>query len=156
MTKFKHLTAADRKAIEVLLSENYTVSDIALKLEVNRSTVCREINSRSTPAGYFADVAQLNYEVARKNSCRPKILSDTKTQNYVLAKLMAGYSPDEIRGRISLRRDPDTFDLKLCCNETIYNWIYDDPICKKDSVYQYLKQGKKDEPNILVENLKSN
>ena len=39
--------------------------------------------------------------------------------------------------------DPETIGLVYACNETIYNWIYRDPHCIKESVYQYLKYGKK-------------
>jgi len=44
----KQLTAADRKAIEVLLKEKYTFSSIANKIGVDKSTICREVNKRST------------------------------------------------------------------------------------------------------------
>jgi len=62
----KQITAADRKAIEVLLKENYTPSSIAEKLGFHRSTICREINNRSNPNGYSAFTAQCNYEDCKK------------------------------------------------------------------------------------------
>ncbi len=60
--RHKHLTVADRKAIEVLLDRKCTRSEIARTLGVAPSTVCREIEKMSTPNGYFADIAQLHYE----------------------------------------------------------------------------------------------
>jgi len=39
----KHLTAADRGKIEILLQENYTNKQIAIKLSRNLSTISREI-----------------------------------------------------------------------------------------------------------------
>ena len=57
----KQITVADRKAIKVLLKRNCTRLDIAKELGVDKATICREINNRSTPAGYFADIAQLDY-----------------------------------------------------------------------------------------------
>ncbi|MBW6441691.1 helix-turn-helix domain-containing protein, partial [Patescibacteria group bacterium] len=45
----KQITVADRKVIEILLNEQYKASVIANKLGVDKSTICREINNRSTP-----------------------------------------------------------------------------------------------------------
>jgi len=41
ITMNKQITAADRKAIEVLLKENYTPSSIAKKLGFHRLTILR-------------------------------------------------------------------------------------------------------------------
>ena len=135
---YKQITVADRKAIEVLLSENYTLTCIAGILRVDKSTICREINKRSTPNGYFADVAQLNYDKKRRKTGRKRKLEHTKTQNYVLEKLLCGWSPEQISGRMRLEERQDSV-----CMETIYSWVYNDTICKKDKMYQYLRQGKK-------------
>ena len=134
----KQITVADRKVIEILLNEQYNASEIANKLGVDKSTICREINNRSTPNGYFADVAQLNYEIKRRKTGRKRKLGYTKTQNYVLEKLMCGWSPEQISGRMKLEQRKDSV-----CMETIYDWIYKDSVCKKDKIYQYLRFGKK-------------
>jgi len=134
----KQITVADRKAIEVLLNEEYTFSNIARKLGVDKSTICREINNRSTPNGYFSDVAQLNYEINRRKTGRRRKLKYSKTQNYVLEKLMIGWSPEQISGRMLLDKRVD-----YVCMETIYNWVYTDSVCKKDKVFQYLRFAKR-------------
>lgn len=134
----KQLTAADRKAIEILLNEKYTFSSIANKLKVDKSTICREVNNRSTPVGYFADTAQSDYETNREKTGRKKKLNLSITQNYVLSKIMEGWSPEQISGRMKLENRTDHL-----CMETIYSWIYSDPICVKDKIYQYLRLGKK-------------
>ena len=87
----KHLTAADRGAIEVLLREEYTHEQIAQAIGVNKSTVSRELSQRSTPNGYFAKSAQLDYEDRRKR-CRAKKKLDADT------KLMLGLSLVTISG----------------------------------------------------------
>ena len=134
----KQITVADRKAIEVLLSENYTATKIASKLGVDKSTICREINNRSTPAGYLHDIAQLDYETNRIRCRKKKTLSHSSTQNYVLNKLMSGWSPEQISGRMKLEQRVD-----IVCMETIYNWIYTDSVCVQDKIFQYLRHGKK-------------
>jgi len=143
MRKFKQLTAADRRVIETLLKRQCTNLEIARELGVDPATVSREITKRSTPAGYLADVAQTDYEAKRKKSRKRQKLYDPKTQTYVLGKLKLGWSVDAIRGQIKLGEDPETKGLVYACNETIYAWIYKDPYCVKESVYQYLKLGKK-------------
>lgn len=143
MMKSKHLTAADRRVVETLLKRHCTKSEIARELGVDPATVCREISKRSTPAGYFAHIAHLNYVTRRKNCGKKPKLSDSKTQTYVIGKLKIGWSPDEIMGRIKADCDSETLGLVHTCNETLYHWIYTNPYCKKEKLYQYLKQGKK-------------
>lgn len=110
---------------------------------MDRSSVCREVEKRSTPAGYFAKVAQIDYETKRKKCRKKKKLSDLKTQAYVIGKLKSGWSPDTIRGRIEAGKDPEVVGLVCACNETIYNWIYTEHYCVQEKLYQYLKCGKK-------------
>ncbi len=143
MKKHKQLTAADRRVVETLLKRHCTKLEIAKELGVASSTVGREISNRSTPARYFADVAQTDYETNRKKCGKKPKLSDSKTQTYVIDKLKTGWSPDEIMGRIKAGFDPNTICLISTCNETLYNWIYTDPYCKKEKLYLYLKHGKK-------------
>lgn len=83
----KQLTAADRGAIEVLLRKDYKPSEIAEAIGFDKSTVGREINRRSTPRGYIAWVAQLDYEKRRSRSKKKRKLDSSKTQKYVVAKL---------------------------------------------------------------------
>lgn len=135
---YKHLTAADRKVIEVLLEDNYKVSAIASKLDVHRSTICREIKKRSTKNGYEADYAQLHYEAKREDCKKKKALHHSKTQKYVLDKLYKGWSPEQISGRMKMKGKDN-----YICKETIYKWLYEDPYCIKNKFYQYLRQGKK-------------
>lgn len=136
--KYKQITAADRKAIEVLLSEDYSTSQIAKKLGFNRSTICREVKNRSNPNGYSAFTAQCDYEDCRKRCVKTSKLNISNTQNYVYEKLTSGWSPEQISGRMRLEQRAD-----YVCHETIYNFIYTNPVWKKDSMYQYLRLGKK-------------
>lgn len=138
MKKQKELTAADRKAIEVLLRSNFTSKRIAESLGVHKSTICREIKKRSTPNGYFAWTAQLGYEKAKSRRKKESILSYSKYRDYVLERLVWGWSPEEISGR--LREVDKLFDI---CPETIYRFIYNDKYCKENKIYGYLRRGKR-------------
>lgn len=136
--EYKQLTAADRKAIEVLLSRKCTPTEIAGVLGVDPSTVCREIKRRSAPQGYFADIAQVDYEQCRQRSRRKTRMSDPLLVSYVVSRIRRGWSPEVIVGRMGLEDQP--FSVS---HETIYHWIYTDELCVKDHLYQYLRYGRK-------------
>lgn len=76
--KFKQLTFEQRKIIEKSLKDGCLQKDIALALGVNKSTISREVSSRSRDGVYWADLAQFNY--ARK---RKKYKKCVVTKNYM-------------------------------------------------------------------------
>jgi IS30 family transposase len=137
--KYNQLTAADRGAIEALLHKNYTLTEIAREIGFHKSTVSREIKQRSTPRGYVAWSAQLNYESKRKKCKQKKKLDKSKTQKYVVSRLQRGWSPEQIAGRMELEAREDRV-----CHETIYAWLYEDKWAHDDEkLYQYLRYGQK-------------
>jgi len=136
--KYKQITAADRGAIEILLKKDYTASNIAKILGRHKSTICREINQRSTPSGYFAQEAHLDYE-SKRVKCKPKRkLSNTNINNYIFDKLQRGYSPEQISGRLKYEQHE-----YYVCHETIYSFIYSDSYCIEEKFFQYLRYGYK-------------
>jgi len=134
----KQLTAADRGAIEALLRIDYNASQIAGQLGKDRSTVSREIKNRSTPNGYFAEIAQIDYETKRRRCRKREKLYQSWTQGYVIKRLKLGRSPEQIAGRMKLEGRPDRV-----CKETIYAFIYGNGYCVEEGLYQYLRRGKK-------------
>jgi IS30 family transposase len=137
---YKHLTAADRGIIEGMLKNHCTPSEIASELGVDPTTVSREINKRSTPNGYKATSAQLDYERRRKHSKQRSKLSDRARQKYICRKLQLGWSPEQISGRLRLLGEKDLY----VCPETIYHWLYTDSWAYgQEQLYQYLRFGRK-------------
>ena len=137
---YQHLTAADRGIIEGMLKANCTPSAIAKELGVDSTTVSREIKKRSTPKGYRANVAQLNYQVKRQRCRKSPKLKASYRQKYVAAKLQVGWSPEQIAGRLKLEGRDDLY----VCPETIYHWLYTDPWAYgEEKLYQYLRLGRK-------------
>lgn len=135
---YKHLTAAQRGAIEVLLQKNYSRKDIADAIGVDKSTVSREINKRSTPNGYKAKYAQIDYKTRRKKSKQKKKMDYSRRQKYVTQKLRDGWSPEQISGRLKLKGS-----VLYVCPESIYAWIYEDEWAKEEKLYEYLRLGRK-------------
>jgi len=135
--KNKHLTAADRGAIEVLLQENYTLTDIAKKIGFNKSTVSREVKNNSISTGYKAIFAQVKYQTRRKKCKKTIKINQSRVQKYINQKLQLGWSPQQISGRMKLKQS------FYVCPETIYQWLYEDPWAKEEELYQYLRYGRK-------------
>jgi transposase, IS30 family len=137
---YQHLTAADRGIIEGMLRANCTPSDIAKELGVDPTTVSREIKQRSTPKGYSAKVAQLDYQAKRLHCGKPQKLKANKRQKYVTTRLQLGWSPEQIAGRLKLLGRDDLY----VCPETIYHWLYSDPWAHdQEKLYHYLRLGRK-------------
>ena len=139
MKKYTHLTAADRGVIQGMLHNNCTLEEIASKVGVHTSTISREVKKRSTPTGYYADIAQLDYEDKRENCKTKKKMAFSGRQKYVCDKLQLGWSPEQISGRL---RHEGRDDLYLC-PETIYQFLYKDEWAKEEKLYQYLRYGRK-------------
>lgn len=140
-----HLTAAQRGKIEILSQQDYTNKAIAKEIGCHPSTIGRELKRCSVPNGstvdfhYSSERPEQDYRLNRLN-CRNrrKLNKHPELARFVLDHLKSGHDPDQIAGRLAaLNIEPRV------CRETIYAWIYDDPICKKEQFYQYLKYGKK-------------
>ena len=138
--KYKQLTAANRGAIEVLLQENYTITEIAKATGFHKSTISREVNKRSTSTSYVAIVAEANRERLKKRSRKKKKLESSKLQKYITSGLQRGWSPEQIAGRLKIKSRGNT----IICHETIYNWLYSDKWAyEREELYQYLRYGRK-------------
>lgn len=135
----KHLTAADRGAIEVLLQSDFTLTSIADKIGKSVSTISREVSNRGTPNGYFAGIAQIDADTNQIHSSKnAKKIIHSKTRNYIFDRLEIGWSPEQISGRMNLIEREDKI-----CHETIYKFIYEDEYCKREKTFQYLRRGRK-------------
>ena len=135
------LTAADRGKIEILLQEQYTNKQIALKLGKYPSTIGREIKKGLDGNGrYLAWIAQTAYESNRKR-CKqiPKLdhPANWRLRGWIVSCLQKGWDPSMISGRMKAE------GFVNVCAETIYAWIYESTWAKAEKLYQYLRQGKK-------------
>ena len=138
MKKNKELTAAERSKIEILLREDYTITDISRLLEVHKSVISREVKNRSTTNGYFAWIAQINYEEHKAKRKRDSILGYSKYRNFVIDRLIAGWSPEQISGW--LKKEKSVLQISY---EAIYQFIYESKYGKENKLYQYLRRGKR-------------
>lgn len=71
---YKQLTDAQRYKIEVLLKENYSITDISKIIKINRSTIYRELKRNSKKRSYNALFAQKISDERRKEASKHIVL----------------------------------------------------------------------------------
>jgi len=142
---YKHLNEHNRVRIEVYLWEGKSQYEIAKTLQVDKSTISREIKKRGAIlSGYCASYAQKDYEREKRKGGVKRIIEVKTVGSFVIDRIKAGWSPETIEGRLKLeikegKRDKDDY----VNYESIYQFIYCSEYGKREKLCQYLKQGKK-------------
>jgi len=133
-----HLTLEQIYRIEVLLSKNYLISEIASVLSKDRSFIYREIrrNCDKRSGVYRAKLADRKYRIRNKE--KPKLKRFTSAIEETVTRLLKeDYSPEQITGYC--------VDNNIACvsKERIYQYIWTD---KKNNghLYKHLRnQGRR-------------
>lgn len=153
------LSLREREHIEYSLRIKRSQRAIAAQLQRDPSVIRREI-ARNTVGGkrYVAAIAQrLANQRARITNHR-KLDTDTALRTYVTDRLAAGWSPQRIAGRLTVR-PPQELHGKTLCMETVYQWIYEGG-GRYGGWYEYLRRqqpkrrkhrGRKPKKMIILE-----
>ncbi len=113
----------------------------ARTLRVDKSTVSRELRRNTAEVGfgvYLPDRAENLYRGRRKACCPHVKTDDPALRRKVMVMIQRGWSPEIIAGR--LRRE---YGHTIVSHETLYDFIYESEIGKRDGLYEYLPRGKK-------------
>jgi transposase, IS30 family len=142
---YRHLNEHDRVKIEVYLREGKSRYEIAKLLQVNPSTISREVNKRGGIfRGYTAGYAQKDYEAGKRRCGVKRKIENHPVGSFVIDRLKAGWSPEAISGR--LKREIDrgirSKDDHIC-HESIYQFVYESQYGRQEHLSQYLRQGKR-------------
>jgi len=141
MGKYKHLREGQREKLCELRLSGESMAACARSLGVDKSTVCRELKRNTAEVGlgvYLPDRAENLYR-GRRKACRPKVkMDDPHFRKKLMVMITKGWSPEIIAGR--LRRE---HGRTVISHETLYDFIYDSEIGKRDGLYEYLPRGKK-------------
>jgi len=109
--------------IGIWLAEGRKIAAIARQLGRSKSTISREVRRngpRIQKRSYLPHKAQERSEKRRKSSYADRLrMNDKRTHDYVTGRLMKGWSPELIAGRISIDRARISIS-----HEAIYRWIY--------------------------------
>jgi len=139
--KFKHLDFRARDRIEALWRSGHTKNEIAMILEVHKSTLSREIERRKRETGdYKAEVASHKAGILRCNSKHQgmKIEKHQFLRKHIIAELKGFRSPDEIAGRMKRENWP----IRVS-GDAIYRWLrspYGHKYCKYMCTKRYYKK----------------
>jgi len=132
-----HVTYKLRCQISALRSSAYSLRAIAKKLNLNASTVSRELRRNSAGMSYYSDEANrvANRRRHRASSCAKKLTPTARTIIVNNLKLYA--SPEQISGRLS-----QTTEVNIS-HSSIYSLVWQDK-SSGGTLYKYLRQqGKK-------------
>ena len=129
MSSYKHFTLEERKYLQELLSEGYSLRKIAAILERSPSSVSREVKRNRTrsqpkhkpdnPYWYNHWRAQILYTVRRRKQYRRALKPGTQEWEFVVAGLQRYWSPEAICGRWRLEHP----DRKPLCISTLYRYV---------------------------------
>jgi IS30 family transposase len=121
---YSHLTLEEREEIAIGLESGHSQYAIAKSLNRSVSTISREC-TRNQPSSnkvkYRASQAQARSQDRKEISHGRSRLKSEATREYVAEKLLLGWTPELISGRIKLENRLDTTN-----HESIYQWVYSD------------------------------
>ena len=136
-TTYKQLTIAERCEMARLQREGYTKRQIAASLDRSTSTIARELSRNSSRTkGYEPGYAQQQARARRWRGS--KLDRDPALRQQVLAGLQAGWSPEQVAGRLALERGGT-----VVSHETIYRFVHAQGNRTKDHAwFRLLPRGK--------------
>jgi transposase, IS30 family len=117
-----HFTSAERLEISILLKKEYSHRDIARELGCSQSSVSREIKRNSVRGTYDSRQAKVKARIRRRYSKYQgmKVRERPDLQTFIIKKMKAGWTPDEIAGRLKTKGG----GLPYISAKGIYKWLY--------------------------------
>lgn len=141
MSKIKKLKAHERDLIAVLKGKGVSNKQIAAKLGKHPTTIGREIKRNSFKGKYYVAIhAQAVYDKRKSNAGRRHPLKNPDMFKYVVKRLIRGWSPEQISGRVRIKYK-DNLSMRIC-PETIYSFIYSETF-KHRKFWEYLPRKQK-------------
>ncbi|MEK7479656.1 MAG: IS30 family transposase [Patescibacteria group bacterium] len=140
--EFEQLTDEKRWGLHDLRRQGHSMRECGRRLGVNASTVSRELGGKSVDVAggsmYLPDHAALITK-GRRARCHPRIkMNDPGFRKMIVVEIQKGRSPEIIAGRLKRERG-----RTVISHETLYDFIYDSEVGKRDKLYEYLPRGKK-------------
>ena len=141
MSKSHHkLNAFEREKISIWLAQGESKREIAKRLDRSDSTIRAEVRRNSFGEYYVAVHAQAQAEKRTVKSRHRHPLKNKSVYAYVLKKLRSGWSPEQIAGRLKLKKpDNPYWNISYEC---IYQFIYTKEN-KHKALWEYLPRKQK-------------
>ena len=116
--RYSHVTIEERCEIARLQAKGRSIRQIAASLDRPPSTISRELKRNATQSsGYKPRYADEQAQARRWSGSR--LDRDDRLRDQVLSGLRAGWSPEQVAGRLALQSG-----RKVISHETIYRFIY--------------------------------
>jgi len=134
---YNHLQSHERDEIAFMLAGGCTKRDIAKILGRHPSTISREIKRNGAQIRktiYRANRAQVRADFRKRIAHSKTRLKNDEIRAYVIEKLMMGYTPEQIAGRLGI--DKPGYKTN---HESIYLFIYSE----RQDLIQYLPRGRR-------------
>ena len=123
---YSHLTMDERNVIYRMQWQGYSKAEIARCLGRHRSTIGRECRRNLSYEGrYNPSTAQAFANSRRRAHLRRPKTGHRRLMGYVAERLQAGWSPEQIGGRLS-GHAPSALEGLTISHTTIYRWIWAD------------------------------
>lgn len=136
------LTLYEREKIELHLRGRWSIRQIAKMLHRDHSVLVRELQRNTDKDGTYRSARAHAKALGRARSPhRRKLDRDDALRNHVVRQLVAGWSPEQVAGRIKNRPESQVIGSHVC-HETIYRWIYEGE-GRFMGLYQYLPRRHK-------------
>lgn len=121
--KYRHLNSEQRYAISILLQgdEPMSLTKIAKKIGVNKSTVSRELKrnrDKRSKCKYNPDLAQRKADKRMKERHHVTTFTEDMRRNARRLLIYMDFSPEQIAGRYRL------LNIPMVSHETLYQWIW--------------------------------
>lgn len=118
----RFLTLTERETIADLRRSGESLREIGRVLGRPASTIKRELDARSGDEGYRPYAAQRAWARSRARPKPAKLSADTPLRDYVQAKLLVRWSPEQVSQTL-LKEYPDDEGMRVS-HETIYQALY--------------------------------
>jgi transposase, IS30 family len=139
---YRQLDLNERRTLFRLIEARTPTGEIAARLGRHPSTIYRELGRNRFRDGDrgFCGYFPLNAQdlARRRRQRRRKLAADEGLRAHVTERLKAGWSPQQIAGRLKQEADGGT----AVCHETIYRHVYG-PEGREDGLYRHLPKARR-------------
>ncbi len=122
MRKQPKITPQERDQIALWHGQEISLREIARRLQRNVSTISREISRNRFGEYYIAIHAQARASKRVVKARKRHPLKNKSVYSYVLKKLRCGWSPEQISGRLKLKKPGNSY--WQISHETIYQFVF--------------------------------
>ena len=135
--KGQPITQYERDKIEIFIRGKWSLRKIARNLHRDHSVIVRELLRNTDKDGVYRSAsAQIKAEKRIRRPHKKKLDNDEDLRNWLVSKLMIGWSPQIISGQLKNRPDSQMVGSYVS-HETIYQYIYEGE-GRFMGLYQYL------------------